>query len=62
MNQELTLIGIWDGDYVKLIAVLVEVNPELKVRIQRKKLVLKGESYYRCIPVGEAIEVPKIFK
>lgn len=62
MNPELTLIGVWDGDYIKVIGILVEVNPELKVRIKRKKLIIKGESYYRCVPIGEKIEVPKIYQ
>lgn len=62
MNHELTLIGIWDGDYVRIVGLLYEVNPELKIKVQRKKLILKSEDFYKCLPIGEEIKVPKIYE
>lgn len=62
MNHELTLIGVWDGDYVRIVGLLCEVNPELRIRIQRQKLIIKSQDFYRCLPIGEEIKVPRIYE
>lgn len=59
MNIE--VIGVWDGNYVSIIAILATRNTELRVRKQGKKLIIKDTTrdFYRCVPVGCEIEIPK---
>lgn len=60
--MNIQVIGIWDGSNLhQVISILVNHNEELRVRVQGRKLIIKDPAinYYRCIPAGERIEIPK---
>lgn len=60
MNK-IEVIGIWEGhNFIAIINILATRNTELRVKKQGKKLIIKdGSEFYRCIPVGDPIEIPK---
>jgi hypothetical protein len=60
--SNIEIIGIWDGkNFITIINILATKNTELRVRQQGKKLIIKDtkQDFYRCIPVGCEVEIPK---
>lgn len=57
----LKVLTVWNGNnFVSVIQALSSQNEELKIRVQGKKLIIKDDEagFYRCIPIGEVIEIP----
>ena len=54
------IVGIWDGNYSKVVSILCCKYKEIRIRTIGKKLVLKDKSreFYSCIVIGECIEIP----
>lgn len=59
-------IGPWDGDYITLVSILIEYNPEFRVRITKKRIIVKeytDESntkfkFYKCFALEQKIIIP----
>lgn len=59
--HQIIVIGIWDGDYARLIALLIPYSIELRVRvIAGNKIVIKDlkNNYRKCVLLGGKIEIP----
>lgn len=60
-------IGIWEGDYIALVALLIEYNPEFRVRVSKTRIIIKEYTdetktkfkYYKCVALGHAIVIPR---
>lgn len=62
MSEELILIGEWNGDYVSIVAALVQVSPDLRIRVSNRKLIVKHveTGFYSCFTSGSKVRVPVI--
>lgn len=58
-QSEYITVGVWNGkNFTDILQNIIKVNTEIRIRIQGRKLIIKHENYYRCIPAGEEVEIP----
>jgi hypothetical protein len=62
MSQDLEIIATWDAtNYNQIISILMTRNSEIRIRVQKNKLILKDDNgLYLCVPKGSEIRIPRL--
>lgn len=61
-NVQVELLLIWSGsNIVQIIQEILSRNEDITIRVQGNRLVIKDKDagFYRCISIGDPVEIPK---